>query len=205
MNELLRIITGCEYSQIVTKAFRAKGHEAYSCDIIPCEGGHPEWHYQEDILEVLKREKFDLGIFHPPCTYLSYAGEKALKENPERINLRIEAMNFFKELYNSKIDKICIENPQGVPIKWKPPTQRINPFDFGDPIRKRILLWLKNLPPLVMGVLNPAGIEPEKYYIRKSGSRKGGRYGRYFMTQKRGQHDRSIKEGSMIDQSFSPE
>ena len=82
----MRIIIGCEYSQIVTLAFRAKGHEAYSCDIIPCEGGHPEWHFQEDILEILKREKFDMGIFHPPCTYLTVTANRWLKNQPARKN-----------------------------------------------------------------------------------------------------------------------
>ncbi|MFA7254034.1 MAG: DNA cytosine methyltransferase [Patescibacteria group bacterium] len=145
----MRIIVGCEFSQVVTMAFRERGHEAFSCDILPCEGGRPEWHYQEDIFNVLKREQFDMGIFHPPCTYLSYAGI-AHWNKPGRLEKRLVALNFFANLWLSPIDKICIENPKGCasPTIAKY-TQEIQPYYFGDDDLKTTWLWLKNLPPLV--------------------------------------------------------
>jgi hypothetical protein len=153
----MRIIIGCEYSQIVTLAFRAKGHEAYSCDIIPCEGGHPEWHFQEDILEILKREKFDMGIFHPPCTYLTVTANRWLKNQParksgkkigaERRLARKEGMEFFLALWNVSIKKIAIENPIGCMSKIiGKPSQIIHPYYWGDATTKATCLWLKNLP-----------------------------------------------------------
>lgn len=146
--EFMRVIVGCEFSQVVTTAFRHRGHEAYSCDILPEEGGHPEWHIQDDILEVLKREHFDLGIFHPPCTYLSYAGI-AYWNNPGRLEKRLEALNFFAKLWLAPIEKICIENPRGCasPTIAKY-SQEIQPFYFGDSDIKTTWLWLKNLPKL---------------------------------------------------------
>ncbi len=92
----MRIIVGCEFSQIVTKAFRDRGHEAYSCDLLPTEG-NPDWHFQEDILGLLKRERFDLGIFHPPCTYFANAGLHYLKTRPGRQKQLEEAFRLIKE------------------------------------------------------------------------------------------------------------
>ena len=144
----MRVIVGCEFSQIVTAAFRAKGHDAYSCDILPTEG-NPDWHFQEDIFKVLEREKFDLGIFHPPCTYLSYAAMWVWNE-PGRCKKRLEALDFFRRLWEAPIEKICIENPRGCasPTIAKY-TQEIQPYFFGEDHMKTIWLWLKNLPELV--------------------------------------------------------
>lgn len=130
-------------------AFRNKGHDAFSCDTLPCEGGHPEWHFQEDVLEVLKREKFDMGIFHPPCTYLSYAAN-AVWDEPGRIIKRLEALEFFRKLWEASIEKICMENPRGCasPVIAKF-SQQIEPYYFGDSYQKLTWLWLKNLPLLV--------------------------------------------------------
>ena len=83
---MARIIIGCEESQEICKAFRALGHEAYSCDLQPCSGGHPEWHFQMDIFEVLKIMKFDLAIYHPPCTYLTISANKWYKDQPPRLS-----------------------------------------------------------------------------------------------------------------------
>jgi hypothetical protein len=148
MEKLMRVIIGCEFSQIVTMEFRNRGHEAFSCDILPTEGNHPEWHFQEDILEILKREKFDLGIFHPPCTYLSYAGTMYWGASG-RCRKRLDALEFFRMLWEAPIDKICIENPKGCasPTIAKY-TQEIQPYYFGDEEMKTTWLWLKNLPPL---------------------------------------------------------
>jgi len=143
----MRVIVGCEFSQIVTKAFRNNGCEAYSCDILPCEGGHPEWHFQEDIFEVLKREKFDLGIFHPPCTFI--CRHRARWNTTENIKDREKGKEFFLKLLNSEIPKICIENP--VPLKKSnlpKYNQIIQPWQFGHDYSKKTCLWLKNLPKL---------------------------------------------------------
>lgn len=146
MNKL-RVIVGCEYSQIVMTAFLKKGHDAYSCDIIPTEGDYPERHFQEDILEVLKREKFDLGIFHPPCTYLANAGVQYLHKDFSRWGKMYKAELFFIKLLNSNIEKICVENP--VPHRYtiiRHYDQIVYPYWFGEKKSKRTCLWLKNLP-----------------------------------------------------------
>ena len=205
----MKVIVGCEYSQIVTIAFRERGHEAYSCDILPCEGGHPEWHYQEDIFEVLKRERFDLGIFHPPCTYLSNAGIKYFNELVygekaiERKLLRLQGAEFFIKLYNINIPKIAIENPVGwMNRNFRNPDQIVRPYYFGEPEQKNICLWLKNLPLLVynnsdtlFGKKTNIG-KPEPYGIRiRTGkgniSRKGEIKRLYFNDKSGDPHKRS--------------
>lgn len=149
----MRVIVGCEYSQVVTAAFRARGHEAYSCDILPTEG-NPDWHFQEDVLEVIEREYFDLGIFHPPCTYLSNAGAKHLYKggvlNLERLAQAQPAKELFMRLLNADILKICVENPMPSRVFMLPKySQAIQPYFFGHPFKKKTCLWLKGLPPLM--------------------------------------------------------
>lgn len=150
----MRILIGCEESQTVTKAFRKLGHEAFSCDIQECSGGHPEWHLKTDIFEVINLG-WDMAIFHPPCTYLSNAGirwfnEERYGENAvQRKAQRLDALDFFMALWNCDIPKICVENPTGYVNHILPPTQTIHPYYFGDECTKRTCLWLKNLPPLV--------------------------------------------------------
>lgn len=143
----MRVLVACEESQRVCIAFRVRGHEAYSCDIIDCSGGHPEWHIKDDVLKHLN-DGWDLMIAHPPCTYLSYAGTRWWNDKG-RLELRLEALNFFAKLWLALIDKICIENPRGCAS----PTiakfsQEINPYYFGDEATKPTHLWLKNLPQL---------------------------------------------------------
>lgn len=175
----MRVIVGCEYSQIVTMAFREKGHEAYSCDIIPCEGGHPEWHFKDDIFEVLKREKFDMGIFHPPCTYLSIAGYHYSLKDTKRMKKTIEALEFFKALYSANINKICCENPVSmVSTFFKKPSQIIQPWMFGDSEIKTTCLWLKGLPPLLP--TTSINVKPNGFILRKSGDKKGDKYNYYW-------------------------
>ncbi len=162
----MRVLAACEESQEVCKAFRALGHEAYSCDIQGCSGGRPEWHVQCDALKVIKGgkfttmdgkvhyvEKWDLLIAHPPCTYLSNAGARHLwaegRLNPERVKMGIQAKDFFMMFYMADIPKIAIENPVASRIFSLPPyTQIIQPFQFGHPMKKRTCLWLKGLPKL---------------------------------------------------------
>ena len=150
----IRVIVACEESQAVCSAFRKLGHEAFSCDILPCSGGHPEWHFQEDIFKVLEREpKFDLMIAHPPCTFLTVTwnrwfneekyGEKAIKRKKDRE----DAINFFISLSKMDIPYIAIENPIGImSTVYRKPDQIVQPYMFGDEAQKSTCLWLKNLP-----------------------------------------------------------
>lgn len=139
----MRVIVGCEFSQIVTKAFRERGHEAYSCDLLPTED-NPDWHFQEDILELLKREKFDLGIFHPPCTHLAVSGARWFKGREKE---QSEALDFVMALLNAPIGKIALENPIGViSTRIRKPDQIIQPWQFGHGETKATCLWYKNLP-----------------------------------------------------------
>jgi hypothetical protein len=151
----MRVLVACEESQAVTKEFRRLGHEAYSCDIIPCSGGHPEWHLQQDVTPLLK-EKWDMIIAFPPCTFLTVTGnrwfneekygEKAIKRKADRE----EAVKFFMMLANANCEKIAIENPVGImSTTWRKPDQIIQPYMFGDSFEKKTCLWLKGLPPLV--------------------------------------------------------
>jgi hypothetical protein len=149
----MRILVACEESQAVTIELRRLGHEAYSCDIIPCSGGHPEWHLQVDALELLKM-KWDMIIAFPPCTYLTNAGARHLWKghelNQERYAKGLEAKAFFMKFYNADCEKIAIENPTPSLIYNLPEkTQAIQPYMFGHPFTKRTQLWLKGLPPLL--------------------------------------------------------
>jgi len=166
----MKILIACEESQTVCKAFRAKGHEAYSCDILPCSGGHPEWHIQCDIFESIYSHEWELLIAHPPCTYLTVTANKWLKDQPARKSgalvgesrrkARDEAIDFFIKIYNCGIKKIAIENPIGcISSIFKKPTQIIQPYQFGHAERKATCLWLINLP-----VLNYTNVvEPISY------------------------------------------
>ena len=150
----MKVLVACEESQAVCKAFRERGHEAYSCDIVPCSGGHPEWHLQQDVLPLLK-EKWDMIIAFPPCTYLTVTGnrwfnidrygEKAIQRHKERK----DAIDFFMAFANADCEKIAIENPVGImSSEWRKPNQIINPWQFGDAFEKKTCLWLKGLPEL---------------------------------------------------------
>ena len=146
----MKVLVACEYSGIVRDAFVAKGHDAWSCDILPTES--PGNHFQGDILEHLDKG-WDLMIAHPPCTYLSNAGARFLypkgKLNKDRYKLGLKAKKFFMQLYNAPIDKICVENPISSKIFALPKySQIIQPYEYGHPIQKRTCLWLKNLPEL---------------------------------------------------------
>lgn len=150
----MKILIACEESQTVTKEFRKLGHEAYSCDILECSGGHPEWHLQQDVSELLK-QKWDMIIAFPPCTYLSNAGAARLYPqkgvlNVERYKKGLEAKEFFMQFYNADCDKIAIENPIQTRIFEIPKyNQIIQPYEHGHPYSKKTCLWLKNLPKLV--------------------------------------------------------
>lgn len=145
----LRILVGCEESQAVTIELRKLGHEAFSCDLLPCSGGYPQWHFQGDMFEVIKCEKeFDLGIFFPPCTDLAVSGarhfERKIADGSQQ-----KSIQFFMDVVNVPIKHIAVENPIGIMSgKYRKPNQIIQPWMFGDKAQKSTCLWLKNLPKL---------------------------------------------------------
>ena len=148
----MRILVACEESQVVTTELRKLGHEAYSCDLLPCSGGHPEWHLQQDVTELLKM-KWDMVIAFPPCTYLSNAGARHLFPkgvlNEERYKKGLEAKEFFMKFYNCDCPRVAIENPVSSKIYEMPKhTQEIQPYQFGHPVTKKTRLWLRGLPNL---------------------------------------------------------
>jgi len=142
----VKILIACEFSGIVRDAFIKEGHDAISCDLLPTERPGP--HYQGDVMDILG-DGFDMMIGHPPCTYLSYAGTRHWN-NPGRCKNRLEALEFFRVLWEAPIDKICLENPKGCasPAITKY-SQEIQPYYFGDNDIKTTWLWLKNLPQLM--------------------------------------------------------
>ena len=149
----MRVLVACEESQTVANAFREAGHEAYSCDLVECSGGHPEYHLRADALEILKI-KWDMIIAHPPCTYMSKAGArwmypKAGELSQERYDLAMKAKAFFMSFLMADCPRICVENPRPLKVvRLPPPTQVIQPYEYGHPYSKATLLWLKGLPPL---------------------------------------------------------
>lgn len=177
----MKVLVACEESQRVCIAFRERGHEAYSCDIQECSGGHPEWHIKGDALELLKL-KWDLIIAFPPCTYLTSAGTRhySLKCNSaEKVEARKRerefAVNFFMSFVNADCQRIAIENPVGyMNTHYKPATQIIHPYYFGEPFQKRTCLWLKGLPKLEPTNMLP---KPEPLYICQGEKCKGKKIG----------------------------
>lgn len=177
----MKILVACEESQAVTTELRKLGHEAYSCDIEPCSGGHPEWHLQQDVIPLLNK-KWDMILAFPPCTHLSVSGARHFDIKRADGRQR-EALEFFCRFLTVDCEKVAIENPvniisgeyikkhfpdiaekYGLPLK---PTQYIQPYEYGDTARKKTCLWLKGLP-----LLHPTNIvEPElEYYTKKDGS-----------------------------------
>lgn len=175
-NIKLNILVACEESQAITKELRKLGHNAYSCDLLECSGGKPEWHFNMDVFKVIKNKggklqnggyakvpKWDMMIAHPPCTYLAVSGArwyyhpedkgKPIEKRrphpnyPTRLKDRDEAVAFVRKLWDCGIEKIAIENPIGVlSSKMERPAQIIHPYMFGDSASKATCLWLKGLP-----------------------------------------------------------
>jgi hypothetical protein len=153
--ENIKILIGCEESQVVCKAFRNLGYEAYSNDIQDCSGGHPEWHLKMDVFEAIRLIRPTLAIFHPPCTLMSKAGArwmypKAGELDHVRYAEAMKAKDFFLDLLCRRdISYIAVENPLPLKIIRLPkPTQIIQPYEYGHSYSKKTLLWLKNLPEL---------------------------------------------------------
>lgn len=149
----LRVLIACEESQEVCKAFRARGHEAYSCDILPASGGHPEWHIQDNVRNVLRHDlhtpEWDLVIAFPPCTDLAVSGARWFKEKQANGDQERSIM-FFEFFTMLRTFKVAIENPIGImSTKFRKPDQIIQPWQFGHGETKATCLWLQNLPKLV--------------------------------------------------------
>lgn len=196
----MRVLIGCEFSGTVRDAFAARGHDAWSCDILPTE--RPGNHIQGDLRKVLNRD-WDLLIAHPPCTYLSYAGIRWFNEvrygdkARERRKKQAAALSFFLALYMAPIPRIAIENPVGFAnAAFRKPDQVIEPYYFGSPHKKRTCLWLKNLPKLEYD--KAAAVEPEPLAVtlrKPSKYYKGGEIKKHYFTQyapTRGGHERSV-------------
>jgi|TARA_B110000908_G_scaffold31806_1_gene37882 hypothetical protein len=151
----MRILIACEESQTITKKFRELGHEAYSCDLLDCSGGKPEWHIKGDAIVEAYSGKYDMMIAHPPCTFLSVSGARWMYNkdgsvNQERLENQNKALAFVQKLMDSPIKRIAVENPVSViSTKIRKPNQIVQPYMFGDEATKTTCLWLKNLPLLV--------------------------------------------------------
>ena len=143
----MRVLVACEYSGTVREAFRKLGHDAWSCDLLPCDDGSP-YHYQGDCWPIIE-QGWDLIIMHPPCTALAVSGNAHYGKDKPKYHLRLEAIEWTLALYEHAkdyADKVCFENPVGVlPVK---PTQYVQPYEYGHPESKKTGLWLHNLPPI---------------------------------------------------------
>lgn len=144
----MRVLVACEESQAVTIEFRKLGHEAYSCDLLPCSGGHPEWHYQRDVFEVID-QGWDMMIAFPPCTHLAVSGA-AWFEQKRKDGRQQQGIDFFMALTRTDIKHWAIENPIGImSTLYRKPDQIIQPWQYGHGETKATCLWLNNLPKLV--------------------------------------------------------
>lgn len=144
----MKVLVACEESQAVCKEFRALGHEAYSCDLLPASGGMPEWHIQGDVLETIESQHWDLMIAFPPCTHLAVSGARHF-EQKRKDGRQQAAIDFFMKMINAPIEHIAVENPVGImSTQYRKPDQCIHPYYFGDEYSKKTCLWLKNLEPL---------------------------------------------------------
>ncbi len=162
----MRILVACEESGVVRRAFRAKGHNAWSCDVIPSADNSP-YHLQMDVREVLDLG-WDMMIAHPPCTHLAVSGARWFKEKPEKALLQEEALEFVQLLMNAPVGKICVENPISViSTKIRKPDQIIQPWQHGHEASKSTCLWLKNLPLLVPTKI----VDKGEFVVTKGGKR----------------------------------
>lgn len=198
----MKVLVACEESQRVCEAFREKGDEAYSCDIIDCSGGHPEWHIKDDVLPLLNGNcsfttcdgvehsvdgKWDMIIAFPPCTHLSVSGARHFEKKREDGRQRF-GVDFFGKVLNADCDKVVVENPvniiSGDYVKeWFPdlcdkyglpkkPTQRIHPWMFGDDFSKNTCLWIKGLPQLIPETTEEPEMEWIEWVDKKTGRKK---------------------------------
>jgi hypothetical protein len=161
----VRVLIACEFSGTVRDAFARRGHDAWSCDLLPTET--PGLHHQGDVLDVLGNG-WDLMIGHPPCTYLCGMGVWWNHKRPERWPMTHAARDFVEALWQAPIRRVAIENPIGfLNRNWMPPSQVIQPWQFGHEANKPTCLWLRNLPPLTATQVVGRG----KFYVKANGSR----------------------------------
>lgn len=167
----MKVLVACEESQEVCKAFRERGHEAFSCDIQECSGGHPEWHLQCDVREVLD-DDWDLIIAHPPCTDLCVSGARWFEEKRKN-GTQQKSIDFFMLFTDLKCEKVVIENPIGIMSNiYKKPSQIIHPWMFGDNVPKATCLWIKGLPLLVPEITKKPEMEYVEWKDKKTGKTK---------------------------------
>lgn len=165
----MKVLIACEFSGKVRDAFLDKGHNAFSCDLLPCESDRADGrHFQEDIVDLLKREPaetWDLIIAHPPCDHLAVSGARWFKE--KKADGRQQAgIDFFLFFIGLSCPRICVENPIGImSTHYRTPDQIVHPWQFGDPFEKKTCLWLQGLDPLVPTDI----VVPEKRHVTKSG------------------------------------
>lgn len=171
VNGCLSILVGCEESQAVCIELRKLGHEAFSCDILPCSGGHPEWHLQMDVFEAIDLKKWDIIIIHPPCTCVCVSGNRTYAVGKPKHNERVKAAKWTEKLWKyatKKCDFVAMENPVGClnTMCDLPKPQYIQPYEYGHPETKKTGLWLHNLPKL-----KPTEIVKPEYITGKDGNR----------------------------------
>ena len=186
----MKVLVACEARQRVCKAFREAGHEAYSCDVQMCSGGHPEWHIMQDVIPLLNGNcefetvdgtkhkiegKWDLIIAHPPCTYLTGASAVDLSKHPERLQKGVESADFFNSILNADCEKICVENPPPMKRFGLPEySQLIRAYKIGEPHTKAYCLWLKGLAKLEV---DETAEKPKAEYVwihKATGKKKSG-------------------------------
>ena len=186
----MKVLVACEARQRVCKAFREAGHEAYSCDVQMCSGGHPEWHIMQDVIPLLNGNcefetvdgtkhkiegKWDLIIAHPPCTYLTGASAVELSKHPERLQKGVESADFFNSILNADCEKICVENPPPMKRFGLPEySQLIRAYKIGEPHTKAYCLWLKGLAKLEV---DETAEKPKAEYVwihKATGKKKSG-------------------------------
>ena len=144
----MKILVACEESQAVTKELKKLGHQAFSCDILSCSGGHPEWHIQGDVIEQLDKG-WDMLIAFPPCTHLAVSGARHFAKKIAD-GRQQQGIDFFMKMVNAPIPKKAIENPIGImSTKYRKPNQIIQPWEYGDKAQKSTCLWLEGLPNLI--------------------------------------------------------
>lgn len=202
----MRVLVACEFSGRVRDAFRRKGHEAWSCDLLAGEGEFKQFHYQEDVLGIINNYDFDLMIAHPPCTYLANSGVQHMYKNrkkelgicPKRWESMLTGAEFFKQLLNADIPKIAVENPvQHGFAKQKiqtPYNQIVQPYFFGEEVQKKTCLWLKNLPQLRITNLVSKGDN----YIGKNGKANGSKWYQLAPHKDRWKHRSTTFQGIAI-------
>lgn len=182
----MKVLLACEESQAVCKEFRALGHEAYSCDLYECSGGHPEWHIKGDCLPILNGKcefttengdkhsidtKWNLIIAFPPCTHLTCTGQWAYTRGYKDPELKEQGANFFMKMVNADCDMIAVENPVGImSTRYRKPDQIIQPYMFGDEAQKATCLWLKGLPLLTPTKIVDKG--EKKEWVNSKGQKK---------------------------------